>query len=665
MLQKVREQLRSSDEETRRMTVAGLSSYPFDRIREFLYEALGEESWRVRKEALEVLFTHPLTEQTIEELVGLLRSSDNAGLRNSACEALEKLGKKSLPVLCRYIADNDHDVRKFVTDILGNIGATEAVPLLVGALRDPDPNVVAAAAENLGKIGDEGAVSELVKLLDPNNIPLCYTVLEALGRIGRPVPLDAVLPLAEEVLLKKPVIDCIGAIGDVEAIPLLIDGLREKARHVRTAAANALVGIREKLPTDVVARRVDPCLRELAGTPFVAELLSSIKEGGRQLSEPMVNILGLIGDPQSVELLLDGCRDDRLRRGCLQAFRDIGITGISMLIGLFAFSDEEHRCYIIYICGELGVRESVEIQQTAMRDPNHVLRRVAAVAAGNIGDQRLIPGLATLLDDEELDVRVGAVESLARLAVFDASTVAELADRLAADEHPEKRRSSATLYAALQDIARLARLIKDEDAHVRKAAVFSLAELKSQESTNHLVLALVDEEPDVRMAAASALGALGGDQAVQSLLVALSDRNPWVKCAALRSLGTLRVNAAEPIIVELIEHAEGLVLMAALNALVEINGGLAHQMAKKALEHQDQEVVKAAVEILSLTDDSWIEEYGDRLLSHEYWDIRRLFINALARHRGKESLPLLRSALESEPDDLVKQQIMDLMEGLA
>ncbi|MSM41306.1 MAG: HEAT repeat domain-containing protein [Geobacter sp.] len=664
-MQTLRERLRSSDEEIRRMTVTTLSGYTFAEVKEFVYEALGDESWRIRKEALNVLFSWSFTEQIIEDLVGLLRASDNAGQRNSASEALEKLGVQTLPVLCRHLSDNDPDVRKFIIDILGNIGSPDAVPLLIPALRDPDSNVATAAAENLGKIGDERAVEELVKVLDSSDIPLCYTVLEALGCIGRPVPLATITPLADEVLLKKPVIDCIGIVGDVEAIPLLMEGLREKARHVRAAAANAIIRIREDLPAGVAADRVDPYLREMGGTPFAAEFILSLSDTERFLTEPMVKILGLMGDPRAVPVLLEGCRNDHLRRSCLQAFRELGTPGVEALLASYQTANEEHRCYMAYVCGELGIRESVGTLRGAMRDPSHVLRRVAAVAAGKIFEPCLIDDLAALLNDEEIDVRHGAVDSLAALAPVDRESVAAIAGRLAAAEQPEKRRSSATVFAALQDGDRLARLIKDEDANVRKAAVFALAELKSPVSVNHLVLALVDEEPDVRMAAAGALGALGGESAEQALLVALKDQNSWVKCAALRSLGALRVAAAESAIVGLIEETDGLVLISALRTLLDINGERAHQLARNALAHPDKEVVKAAVEILSHTNDSWLDEFRDRLLFHEHWDIRSLFIKALAEHRGVQALPALQEALKCEPDDLVRRQIMDIVDGFA
>src|SRR5574340_194595 len=123
------EKLRSPDEETRRLAVIGLARYPLVEVTESIFFAMGDDSWRVRKEAIDAVLTAPVSAQVTEGLVTLLRSHDNAGLRNSAVEALGKSGTPVVPILCRHLDDGDHDVRRFIIDILGSIGAPGTVPL--------------------------------------------------------------------------------------------------------------------------------------------------------------------------------------------------------------------------------------------------------------------------------------------------------------------------------------------------------------------------------------------------------------------------------------------------------------------------------------------------------------------------------------------------------
>ena len=141
------EKFRSPDEENRRLAVSSLASYEFGKVRELLFSAMGDESWRVRKETVDTLLTFTFSPEIVEMLIQMLRSHDNAGLRNSAVETLERLGGSAIPILCAHIEDDDHDVRKFVIDILGHVGDVVVVPLLIKALDDPDLKCLALPAE--------------------------------------------------------------------------------------------------------------------------------------------------------------------------------------------------------------------------------------------------------------------------------------------------------------------------------------------------------------------------------------------------------------------------------------------------------------------------------------------------------------------------------------
>lgn len=657
-------QLRSPDEETRRLAVVGLAAYPLTDVQDSLLTAMGDGSWRVRKEAVDALLAGVVGGEVMETLVAMLAAHDNAGLRNSAVEALERLGALAVPTLSRHVNDADHDVRKFVIDILGTVGAAAAVPLLIKALDDPDPNVSAAAAENLGKIADPRAVPHLVQTLAKNDVWLRFTVLEALSRIGRPVPLDLVAPLAGENLLKKAVFDCLGAIGGAEAVPLLIEGLKERVKSARESAACALVKVRERLPADLAASFADAGLRELAGSPFVDGLLASMEGNDRGLKEAIVKILGLIGDERAVARLLHGCREERLRKHCLLAFQNMGEAGTASLLSAFPTADEEERCFIAYVCGELRYGGCAALLREGMRGDTPMLRKVSVLAAGKTGLTALIDDVVLLLEDGEPAVREGAVEALSRLAEVDRGAVLRVALELAGAKPAEQRRFAAILLAALGDAEKLSLLIKDEDAMVRKAAVASLAELKTAAAVPHLVMALADEDVDVRSATAAALGDIGGDAVLGPLLLALNDEDTWVKCAALRSLGRVGSDRALPAIVGMLESLEGLELISALEAVAEIGGDAVPGIVRKGLENRDEEVVKAAIGILARDGDDWIDAYGEQLLAHPHWDVRRTFINAMAGQRGERALPRLRSALETEPDALVKETIADIMDRL-
>lgn len=354
VLTTVNADLQSSDEETRRRAVLDLATVSLDDARELLFVAMGDGSWRVRKEAVSLLLGMCPDKGTIEGIIGLLASVDNAGLRNSAVEVLEGLAGRAVPALLAHLKDDDRDVRKFVVDILGTIGDRSSIPALIDALDDPDPNVSAAAAENLGKIGDLRAVAPLLAALGKNDVWFSYSILGALARIGEPVPVNVLTPHASDGILKRPVIECLGAVGDAEAVPLLVEGLGDRVRAVREAAACAIIRLRGRLAGAEAARCVDDALARLAGSAVVDGLLGSLDTTDQGVRDALIRVLGYIGDARAALPLLQGCRDERLRRLCLQGLRTMGERGMEALAAAYPAADDEEKSIIIQVWGELG-----------------------------------------------------------------------------------------------------------------------------------------------------------------------------------------------------------------------------------------------------------------------------------------------------------------------
>ena len=656
------DQLSSPDDEIRRSAVISLATFPMDRVKGFLLQALGDVSWRVRKEAIEAVLAAVGSEVEIEDLVTLLRAHDNAGMRNSAVEALCRIGERALPVLSRYLHDADHDVRKFIIDIVGDIGATESLPLLIDALEDQDQNVCAAAIENIGKLRVAAAHAHLVKCLAKPDMMLRFAALEALARLGKPVPLPELLPLVRENFLKKGVFDCLGSVADAEAVPLLVEGLQEN-RSVRDAAAAALVRIRNASPD--LQRLVDARLALLKHSAVVDGLLASLAVATEwQMKEHIIALLGVIGDERAASRLLEEISAGCSSKPCLAAFASMGKAGVSFLLDAFPAANEAQRRFIAYACGELSVPDCADLLWQGMRDGDADLRAVSAVSAGKTAQGGLVDQVVALLDDPVPDVRAAAIMALSSLAECTGDTLLKLAEMFFASNWPEKRCNSVTLFTVLGDVERLSILVKDEDVAVRKAAVHALAKTGSRAGLNHLVLALVDEDPDVRSAAAQALGQVGGPDVLDLLILVLKDDDPWVRIDAIKSLGMLGDAKACEAISPIALSDEPPVVIAALECVAALCGNGAVDLLLTSLDHPDEEVVKAAVELLSKLDDSWIDASKDRLLEHPHWDVRRAFIRTLAMLRGEKALPDFKAAQAKESDELVQRLLSDLLERL-
>lgn len=108
--------------------------------------------------------------------VRTVRAFREWGVRETAADALARIGDAAVPALIDTLADPDDDVRAQAAHALARMGpkAEPAVPALINALNDPNLDVRQGAARALGQIGSsaEEAVPALVKAIqDPRNKP--------------------------------------------------------------------------------------------------------------------------------------------------------------------------------------------------------------------------------------------------------------------------------------------------------------------------------------------------------------------------------------------------------------------------------------------------------------------------------------------------------------
>lgn len=103
-----------------------------------------------------------------------IRAFREWGVRETAADALARIGDAAVPALIDTLADPDQEVRAQAARALARMGqkAEPAVPALIHALDDPNQEVRQGAARALGQIGSgaEEAVPALIQAIkDPRN----------------------------------------------------------------------------------------------------------------------------------------------------------------------------------------------------------------------------------------------------------------------------------------------------------------------------------------------------------------------------------------------------------------------------------------------------------------------------------------------------------------
>lgn len=656
----IEQMLQANDEELRLQGLKGLARLGAQQNLTAVYRALGDASWRVRKEAVAIFLALPGAGSLAAEVVDLLHAEDNAGLRNAAVEILVGLGREAVPFLLEELACNDHDVRKFVLDVLGEIGDDSCTAAMIAALSDNDGNVRAAAAENLGKLRAVEAVPALLEALGTADLLLRFTILEALGQINVPLPVERLLPLQSDRLLRKALFDCLGKLGSDSAIPLLVNGLGDDMNNVRSAAVQALASIARSNPEPVRT-----AMRALAGSDRATQLAALFDGGAANLRRSVLQLLGWTGDGRFAGRLLQLFDDEELRQDAAAALVGLGVESARALLPLWSGADLRTKSYLAYVFGETGCDEAVTPLAEALTATEPELKVVALHALGRLGRVEQLPQLATALGDESDEVRDAAMQALSRLGSSYPEQVVQILRPLLVAEDGEMRMRVVQVLGRLGGAAVepvLAFALKDESPLVRRAAVQACEGAMGACRVQTLMLSLTDEDNEVRRLAAEVLGASGDPQALRPLTLALQDEDIWVRAAAVRALGRFRGAEAVEAVEGALRDPVGLVVIAALETLVAIDQEAAQGYLVEALANSDEEVVSAALQLLSQYGVSgWIEGVAEQLLNHRHWEVRCTFARVLVGEWGTRSRPLLEARLLVEGEDLVRQQLRDLL----
>lgn len=598
-IQDIRTALQSADEETRRSALHSLSGIAGADAQFLLFTAMGDESWRVRKEAVELyVHTNPALD-SIEQLLNLLRNEDNAGLRNSAAETVIRLGSASSAPLLKMVGDDDADVRKFVIDVMGAIGDSVFVPALMTALNDPEVNVASAAAEQLGAVGDTDAAEHLLQaILARDEVLFRFSALGALGALGKPVHVpDALVELAEQDILRKAVFECLGAVADAGSFPLLLRGFSCRQKNCRAAAVKALYRIYRR-SDDESRQDIYEALKLLKESDIISGLQELFDSRNSDLTEALLWLSVAIRDARFIPQLIEAYADERTADAALAALRSFGHDALYEIAARYSGLDETGRCGLCILIGECGYSGFNDVIQSALRDPSARVRRSAAKAAGKLGLVTAIPDLIALLDDGDVHVYSAAVAALQALVIFGRSAILAEVSRFCSSREVHHRKAAALLLASLGEPDSLQLLVKDEEPQVRKAAVSAIGASRIETSGSMLVLALADEDPDVRIAVADALGNIGDTATVTALVHALNDEDVWVQSAVLKAIARIEPLRALSIIRNTHAAAEGLLMITSLQILEEIGGSDAEAIIRKALESSDTDIARQAAKSL-------------------------------------------------------------------
>lgn len=358
---------RDGEEEDRLSTVQKLSQEPEDlgerrAVLALLIEVMGDDSWQVRKEAVNVVLQWPDVTLLASTLVDAMSEPDNIGRRNAVIEGVMRLGPICIdPLLTALSHKPEH--RKVLVDVLGTYGDTRVIPALGQALLDEDANVRAAAMEQLASFSSEEVVPALRAALRSPDMLVALAALDGLNRQHIVLPIAEVLPLREAVALRPAMMTSLGYSKDAAAVPVLIDGLLDKARGAREAALVALYRLYQQL-NDAGKKQVIESAKRL-DEMAVRSSLRALLEATPPVRQATAALLGWTGRREMLRplVLALGDADRNVGETTGQAILQMGVEAISVLCDMLPTLDPRSRASAFHFFN----RHATEITDEGLR----------------------------------------------------------------------------------------------------------------------------------------------------------------------------------------------------------------------------------------------------------------------------------------------------------
>lgn len=666
--------LQQAEPEARRVAVQQIAKVRGREAPELLLRALGDEDWRVRKEAATVAPAIDPREEVIAVLVAALEETVNIGLRNAAVEALVAIGPEAVGATIEALPRLDEDGRKLAIEVLGGVPDARGTGALARSLSDEDENVRVAAAEALGGAALAGgesrelATQALVAVLHTIDTFLKIAALDSLARLGAELPWSVFESCAKDPLLRRYAIAAAAGSREPDAVRALASATGDASPTIAREATVALGDV-------VAANAEDAALLDVAREALEATPLgrANVRRAARDAEDDRARasalvVLGLLRSVEDLLPLLDALGEPEVAERADLALRLFGPSAVRPLLAAARRAKSPVRAAALSLASSMegADLETVRAElRDALEDPSLDVVSCAVEQLGPLGAAEDVRRVAAFVTHDDERLAATATNAASELAARHVDAARALLDDRSSGHDPLAL--GCVLLGAIAstraledgDVRLLERALAHDDPHVRRAAIDALAQAGGDAAAEAVVYALSDEEHEVQIAAVRALGRLG--QAGPLVGVVRDARDPILTAHALRALAEAdpvrALAAARP----LVAHPDAAIACAAIEAIGRLQRTSdAEDALLGAIDHSDAEVVKRVLSLVGAQPSSAraLARLG-LCLDHVSWEVRRVAAELLGQDKTPAAQALLRARYEREKDPYVREAIAD------
>ena len=285
--------------------------------------------------------------------------------------------------------------------IVGEIADESAIPELLGRLQGKDPIARVHIITVLGRFNKPEVLTALqAQLKDPNKL-VRAAVLTALQGMDGTIDIERVCALLRdpEIDVQNKAVDLVIKANHPDTMRYLIEVLKDENEYARRAAVEVL--------------------NEVGDAKSVKHLLEALKDSDWWVRSRAADALGKIGGPRVIEAVLALVRDqdEDIRRAAIEILNQTkDERAVDHLIQATHDPDWWVSERAVDALAEIGSKRALPRLTEMLRAGNTKALPIVVRAIGRVGDGKSIDPLLPLLARPEREVRIEAIQALAKLA---------------------------------------------------------------------------------------------------------------------------------------------------------------------------------------------------------------------------------------------------------
>jgi HEAT repeat protein len=386
----------TGDDELTIVAAGALGKIGDRRAFDALLEMIGQPDAAVRQASIAAI--NSLGHPDMARRALTLLKDPNPYVRESAAKIAGYFGyAECTDLLLERCRDTDENVRRVAIEHISYLEDERVIPTLVDALENAPPRVRAAAAAAFAQVDGPTALPYLLAALGDSDSWVRYFAARSIGQHRYGESLNALAVVANNDAashVRIAAVDSLGQIDGAGAVAVLTSFVESPDLNLARAALKSLGHINhpDGLPPLLEALRSPDALLRIetlqalsargSGETITAMQWTAATDPDAQVAQAAIDALARLATPEAIAALVDLTAETSRREASVNALARLGEQKIELIANGLKHTQSSVRCAVI----------------DALRRMKHPLASKALLDA---------------LDDEDANVRLGAVNALA------------------------------------------------------------------------------------------------------------------------------------------------------------------------------------------------------------------------------------------------------------